>query len=315
MPSAYDLLSEPLMAGLSVPGLRRTFEALTPTRNTELRALLIGALVAVTCSCASAIESSRVRGRFETIFDCPHAHVRGERGGYRVEGCGRVAHFACFESNDHGSFASRRDKGFGQALLDDLVDDATIPDDCVMEYTERVDPNPPAGSVSAASAAKPPLRLTASPPPANPTPSAGQATPPWPASPAPLGLPTNGKLESRVLVHGGSLVLQGLPAKFPDHVATTIRSAEAFREWPCTASLLLDDAVVPVKSVVRHSAHEARILIPARALWNVRSARRFTVRVCGSELDVDVGGRQELATFAASFRAGRSTRAPAARER
>lgn len=85
------------------------------------------ALLCLLAGCGAALESSQVRSRFSTLFQCDASRTFREAGGYRVEGCGRVAYFRCFDTNSH----HHHDHNLAGVIFEGLFSSDT----CVLEHT------------------------------------------------------------------------------------------------------------------------------------------------------------------------------------
>jgi hypothetical protein len=86
----------------------------------------IGGL-AVLMACLSfgcAYNGGQVKRRFNATFGCSDARTVREFGGYRVEGCGRVAHYRCFDPTQRTQWPGR----YGGSLR---------PSTCLMEYVSE----------------------------------------------------------------------------------------------------------------------------------------------------------------------------------
>jgi hypothetical protein len=91
-------------------------------------------LLLLCTACGAAMEQSQVSNRFQTVFGCQPDRVVTVAGGYRVEGCGVVAHYRCIDDDqsdpDHG-------------ILADVIAEAAFDSDpCIMEHSDRSAPMP-----------------------------------------------------------------------------------------------------------------------------------------------------------------------------
>jgi len=221
--------------------------------------------------CGAMIEQSTVSRRFESTFSCPSAKVHGTYGGYRVEGCGVTAHYACFRSTrdphqDHDH--SRNGKAFAGALVEALVGAAFQVEDCVMEHSQRD------AVASAGAEVDTPVFATRD--------ASGPV------------------IKTRMLIAGGRLELLGKPVLHPEHVLLSVHSQ---RRLPpsCSAELFNDGVPVAIERTERATEFEARVLLRVATLREVDRSIRFAGQVCGLEFTLDESARKALGNFEARF--------------
>lgn len=218
--------------------------------------------------CGTAIEQSKVLRRFETTFSCRDSKVYGTSGGYRVEGCGVTAHYACFRSARSHHHHHDGSDSLGGAVAEALVDSAFAVDQCVMEHADRTS-EATAGSELAA--------------------------PVFAMRPA-----TGPVVKTRLLLTGGRLVWLGKPAQHPDHVLVHVYT---HRRLPpsCTAEIYSDGEPVPIERTERAGDFEARVLLRADSLRGVDRALRYAGDLCGLAFELRDADRKTVAKFAARF--------------
>lgn len=227
--------------------------------------------------CASAIETARVSDRFEAIFHCPPASIEPESEGYRVEGCGRVAHFHCFAVDGDDEFEDHR---LGEAIMESIIEGALVPETCILEHTEMV-AHPVLSPESALVAAAP--------------------------------VDPSAVVSSRLLVRGGYLAVLGRASRNRRRALLRLRSAAPLAAAPCDVTLRRDGSTIPVRGTLRANDYEVLILIDSRDLRDLGHAEEFAGNACGFAFELDASGRQELGDFEARFRktsAPRDTAAP-----
>jgi hypothetical protein len=231
--------------------------------------LLLFSLCSALAACGPALERSRVEGRFQAMFHCSNSHLSREVGGYRVEGCGTVAHFRCIDTSGGHFFSHHDDDVVG--AVGALIDLGTRADPCLLEHSER--PELRSGSL-AGSSTQPAVRRAEDGP----------------------------RLQSEVLFAGGHLSLLGKPARHPGVVLLTWNSFGRLAAEPCSIALFIDGTPVAVKQSQRVSDHLLRLLIRAEELRGSASATRIAGSACGQSFELDAHGRETLGSFEARFR-------------
>lgn len=256
-----------------------------------MRLLTIWLICCITAAagCGAALEHSSVSRRFSRIFDCPTAQVSGESGGYRAEGCGVVAHFACIDTDSSSEEPIRQAKpGGGRllgAMLGSMLLDSMEVDTCVLEHSERST-----------------ALVSAEPEQANPVYTVHKVA-------------TGPVVRTRILFSGGHLAVLGKPARHPEHVLLFVRSQRRLAAAPCVAELFNDGVAVPIEQMERTNDFEARLLLRAESLRHVDRSIRFAGSVCELSFEIVDSGREALGYFEARFseeRARLAARSPAA---
>jgi hypothetical protein len=211
-----------------------------------------------------ALEKRQVERRFQTIFGCPPgpSHVLSTPGGYRVEGCGRVAHFRCFDNDHHVDEAD---------LIGALVHGALDADTCIMEHSEAY--------------------TSASTPKLNARPEVAVQRESKEVS-----------MKARVLLAGGHLRLFARPAKYPEHLLLTVHRIAPLSPEPCAAALFMDGAPIELPEVRRTSDHEVSLVVRAADLREAHRAVRLSGSVCGFDFELDAHGRETVGLFEARLR-------------
>lgn len=225
--------------------------------------LLLG--VCTVAGCAAAAERAHVARRFTTMFQCADVDVRSAGGSHVAEGCGVIAHFTCFDSDDDRERLV--EPGSTAALIGAIADGATGRDTCILEHSQRL------------------TRPVAVAPPVHRKQAAAGAT-----------------LRTRLLYHGGHLLLVGKPAQHPDHALLLVHTAvRRMAPSPCRGALYHDGVSVPIEKVERTGEHDARVLIRVDALADADRSVRFAGAVCGVDFDLDGSSREALGRFHARF--------------
>jgi hypothetical protein len=228
--------------------------------------------------CGAVLERAGVSRDFTAQFGCQAAKITRVGSGFRVQGCDRVASYACVDT--HRELEDRSlEPGRGRlagALLGALVEDSMRPDQCFLAYTERLHESPRLVSGQAAFVQR--RQTTASPP----------------------------QLATRTPFAGGSLALTAKPALHPGHVLLSVRSTRRLTPPPCSAELFHDGVPVHIEAMQRAGSFEARILLQVESLRDVHRAARFAGRVCGLEFELDEAGLKTVGLFEARFREERA---------
>jgi hypothetical protein len=214
------------------------------------------------------LETAQVERRFHALFSCQAAASYGVAGGYRVEGCGRVAHFRCFDTNSY-RYHHYHHQSLGTAVSEALVDGMFSPDTCVLEYTSE-EPRRPLREEPAVVAS----RKTAKGP----------------------------VVRTRIQLPGGYLALTGKPLAYAEHALIRLHSTDRLPSAPCSARLYHDGVPIPVEKIVRPSAYDVQLVIRVETLRSADRAVRFAGEVCGESFELDQNARTTLGLFEARFR-------------
>jgi hypothetical protein len=234
---------------------------------------LLALLAATAFGCGAMLEASRVERDFRSSFDCPDAQVSSSMNGYRVEGCGTTAYYACIDTDSHSHGLHNHDgarsgaAGIVAAVLVGALFAGLDADECALSHVER-GPRGPA----VVALAHTPRTL------------AGERA-----------------VRSTLPVRGGALVLFGKPARAPDHVLLDVHANRRLREGPCEPRMFEDGARVPVLQHQRVDPYTERMLLPRSALAHTKSSVRFAGEVCGFGFELDDMTRKSMALFDARF--------------
>jgi len=241
---------------------------------------LLALFAATAFGCGAMLESSRVERDFHSSFACPVAQVSSSMNGYRVEGCGTTAYYACICTDSgsrhaHNHDDTRSGTGIVATVLVGALFAGLDADECALSHVER-GPRGPA----VVALAQTPHTL------------AGERA-----------------VRSKLPVRGGALVLFGKPARAPDHVLLDVHANTRLREGPCEPRLFEDGARVPVLQHQRVDPYTERMLLPRSALAHTKSSVRFAGQVCGFGFELEDMTRKSVALFDARF--GELTGGPA----
>lgn len=64
------------------------------------RAHPLVAVMLLVGGCGTALTTARVGDHFTRAFDCPHAKLSSDSGGYKVRGCGHTALYSCYSNSE-----------------------------------------------------------------------------------------------------------------------------------------------------------------------------------------------------------------------
>ena len=121
----------------------------------QLALLLCVTASTVLCGCGAALERAGVSRDFAAQFGCQAHKVSALGSGYRVEGCGRVASYACIDTPHHYHWDDSTTKvGHGElagAVVAAVIAGSLHADKCFLSYAERFDRAPRLVSGAAAS--------------------------------------------------------------------------------------------------------------------------------------------------------------------
>ena len=233
--------------------------------------------------CGSLLNANYVGNRFEAIHGCSAERVVTTYGGYRVEGCGIRAHFACRDP-DPDPVSDGYEYDDDQPLLANLmlgilhsaIDDSVERDICIHEHSERVGPSAPA---PAALPRPDPIRHSKT---------------------------RKGELRMSIrlpLAERGDRMI-GFPTMAEPAVALRVhRGVEA----GCAIGLRIDGEHLPVAdSHVRRQPDDVAIALTTATLERLALARHASIELCGARFDLGAESLARLRLFASRYTAARA---------
>jgi hypothetical protein len=256
-------------------------------------ALLCFSLLLATASsgCVTSASLSQANS-FVPQFDCPTAKLGNATGGYRLEGCGKIAFYHCSELRYSGQQRGRRlyeeqtvgnrpavfwvPQGplQGQAFRPtrEGVDQSTTPRQCTFD-SER-----PMSETELAAERE---RVT-----------------PSEAELAAMRGADQAKLGGRAKFQNGQLEVLGTSVE-SEYLLLSLRSKQALElNSECRMTGIVDATPLTIKAVRQRSAHELQLLVHANDLRGLETSTRFFGSVCGVRFDLDERARRDLAKYA-----------------
>ena len=237
----------------------------------RLARLLAVTWLTVLAGCGAVLERAGVQRDFAAQFGCQPEALTRLGSGFRVQGCGRVATYACIDTHDEWR---GRDVRFGKgrfmgALLGAMLEDSMHADQCFLTYAERTE-------------------------------DASRVVAGLPATVHRSTRHDNTKvLKARTPIVGGSVTLIAKPERHPEHVLVVVHSIRRLAASPCSASLFDDGSGVSIEGVQRAGDYDAHLLLRADALQEAGQAVRFAGSVCDFDFELDAASKNTLLLFTA----------------